>query len=232
MVSLIYNYAMFVNWQMQISKDGQRKDTMIDRIGNSYDYRPQQLNKKVQSDTETFSMDYARQDKTIPIDKEDEREKKEDSVIEALLKKSQEPDGGVKVELSKTSAQNVKKTSSDNSESMTGGIRERLKNLWSDIKAAFVKFFGGIEKVAEDDIAVVDTQEALREEDTVAEPPKTQAEIRQELLASLYENGEKNLARNSDLLTTYNKNGSFVQINAGDKNRILHMHPNQIDETF
>lgn len=204
---------------------------MIDRIGSGYNYQPQQLNKKVQSNTETFSMDYDRQDKAAQI--EEKKDEKEDSAIEALLKKHQEADGGVKVELSNASAQTVKETSSEHSESMPGMIRERLKNLWSDIKAAFVKFFGGAERVAEEDITVVEAQEIQEEEEqAAAELPKTQAQMREELLASLYENGEKNLAKNSDLLTTYNKNGSFVQINAGDKNRILHMHPNQIDETF
>lgn len=205
---------------------------MIERIGSNYDYKPQKLNKKVRSDTETFSMDYARQDKTRRIDKE-EKEQKEESAIEMLLRKQQEADGGVKVELSKeASARTVKEKSSDNTESMTSFIRERFKNLWTDIKAAFVKFFGGVERVAEEDITVVDTMEALEEEEAVKEPPKTRAQMREELLASLYENGEKRLAKNSDLLTTYNKRGSFVQMNAGDKNRILHMHPNQIDETF
>lgn len=203
---------------------------MIERIGSNYDYKPQKLNKKVRSDTETFSMDYARQDKTRQIDKEEE--KKEDSAIDMLLSKQQEADGGVKVELSKASARTVKEESSDNTESMASVIRERFKNLWTDIKAAFVKFFGGVERVAEEDITVVDTMETLEEEEVFKEPPKTQAQMREELLAALYENGEKKLSKNSDLLTTYNKRGSFVQMNAGDKNRILHMHPNQIDETF
>lgn len=97
-----------------------------------------------------------------------------------------------------------------------------------------MKFFnGGVERIDEEDITVVDTSEISgEEEDAAADVPKTQEEFRREVLAQLYENGEKSLAKNSDLLTVYNKQGSLVQMDAGDKKRILHMHPNQVDETF
>lgn len=208
----------------------QRNDTMIDRIdriGSSHTYQVQKLNKKVQSNTEAFSMKNARQEKTVG-DTE-----KEDLIIEALLRKSQEPDGGVKVELSKAGTQTVEKEHSVRDEGTSGVIWERLWNLWKDIKAAFVKFFnGGVERIKEEDITVVDRSEVSEEEDAAADASKTQEETFRELLAELYENGEKKLAKKSDLLTTYNKRGSLVQMDAGDKNRILHMHPNQIDKTF
>lgn len=200
---------------------------MIDRIGNSYDYQPQQLNKRIKNNTETFSMEYGQQEKPV-LDTED-NEKKEESAIEALLKKQQESDGGVSVELSQVQKQSVDGMNTVEETRMQGNLLERLKNLWSDVKAAFVKFFTGVEveRVSQDEIIVEETQE-----EPVQDIPQTQEQARQQLLESLYEKGEKKLAHNSDLLTTYDKRGSFVQINAGDKNRILHAHPNQIDETF
>lgn len=205
---------------------------MIDRIDGIGSSTYQQLNKRVQNNKEPFSLNDTRLERRVG-----EADKKEDSAIEAVLRKNQEADGGVKVELSgavtKTAAEKLP-VRDGQEEGRSGDLWDRFLNLWKDIKAAFVKFFnGGVERISEEDTTVVDTGEISgEEEDAAADVPKTQEEFRRELLAHLYENGEKRLAKNSDLLTAYNKQGSLVQMDAGDKNRILHMHPNQVDETF
>ncbi len=200
----------------------------IDGIGGGSTY--QQLNKRVQNNKEPFLLNDTRLERRVG-----EAEKKEDSAIEAVLRKNQEADGGVKVELSGAAAKAAAEkppVQDRQEEGGSGDLWDRLLNLWKDIKTAFVKFFnGGVERIDEKDITVVDADESSREEaDT--DVPKTQEEFRGELLAHLYENGEKTIAKNSDLLTAYNKRGSLVQMNAGDKNRILHMHPSQVDERF
>lgn len=70
----------------------------------------------------------------------------------------------------------------------------------------------------------------------IAESIYTQEEIRQlfrrgnqkEIEDFLSNHGEKQLARNTDLLTQYDKRGSLVGLNSSDKDLILHGNKNQI----
>ncbi len=72
--------------------------------------------------------------------------------------------------------------------------------------------------------------------DRLADSIYTQEEIRQlfrrgnqkEIEAFLSNNGEKHLARNTELLTQYDKKGSIVGINSYDRDLILHGNRNQI----
>ena len=72
--------------------------------------------------------------------------------------------------------------------------------------------------------------------DRIADSIYTQEEIRQlfrrgdqkEIEAFLSNNGEKHLARNTELLTQYDKKGSIVGINSYDRDLILHGDRNQI----
>lgn len=73
-------------------------------------------------------------------------------------------------------------------------------------------------------------------EDAIAESIYTQEEIRQlfrrgnqkEIEDFLSDHGEKHLARNTDLLTQYDRKGAIVGINNSDKELILHGNKNEI----
>lgn len=73
-------------------------------------------------------------------------------------------------------------------------------------------------------------------EDKIAESIYTQAEIRrifqrgnqQEIADFISNHGEKQLAKNTELLTQYDKTGSLVGISNSDKDLILHGDRNQM----
>lgn len=77
---------------------------------------------------------------------------------------------------------------------------------------------------------------AGRLSDRIADSIYTQEEIRQlfrrgnqkEIESFLSNNGEKRLARNTELLTQYDRKGSIVGINSYDRDLILHGNRNQI----
>ncbi len=76
----------------------------------------------------------------------------------------------------------------------------------------------------------------LKERDSLAWSIYTQEEIREifrrgdprEIEDFLSEHGERHLAKNSDLLTQYDKRGSIVGIDSSDKEKILHGTRNEI----
>ena len=75
-------------------------------------------------------------------------------------------------------------------------------------------------------------EDTIQEESDSRQAQFSQEQMREELLERLYEQGERMPARNSDLLTSYDKYGTIVKMDAGDRNRILHLHPHHIDEKF
>ena len=76
----------------------------------------------------------------------------------------------------------------------------------------------------------------LQERDSLAWSIYTQEEIREmfrrgdprEIEDFLSQHGERRLAKNSDLLTQYDKRGSLVGIDSSDKEKILHGTKNEI----
>lgn len=221
---------------------------MIDRIqDNNYYSQNTAYGKKVKSNTETFSMDYSNREEVG----QQENIFGEKNSVDAgkLLMEDKDQDGGVRLELSSEKKERRTVEVTQEPERLSDLIPERLKNLFRDIKAAFVRFFSGnaasaqeTEEQADDtgvkNVPAESEQLSIKKEHIFEEETETgqlsksltKAEEAYRAYAKMQE--EKTLAKNSDLLTTYNKRGSFVQMNADDKNRILHAHPHEIDETF
>lgn len=213
---------------------------MIDRIQGSHYYNQNtSYEKKVKSNTETFSMDDYRRESAIES-KEKEKEKPTESAIEHLWEKEEDGEKGVHLELSADN-RTQQATQKEEPERLFDFVSSRFKTLWNDLKAAFLKFLKGdaADNIPEDE---VDTGQIQRSEQKIMEPEPVLNEA-QQLKRSLSRaeeayreyakmQEEKSLAKNSDLLTTYNKKGSIVHVDAAEKNRILHAHPHQIDETF
>lgn len=232
---------------------------MIDRIHDNHYYSSNNnIGKKVNSNTETFSMDYSGRES---VNKQELSREKENVAAKDALLHEEGADKGVLLELSPRKTESKTEVPQTQAEKMSDLIPERLKNLFRDIRAAFVRFFRGNAPAKEesaDETGVFDETAAsgemsvseygsTDEADGVHLPTKiehtfindqneqlnkslSKAEEAYRAYAKMQE--EKVLAKNSDLLTTYNRRGSFVKMNADDKNRILHAHPHQIDETF
>lgn len=230
-----------------------RDDKMIDRIqDNNYYSGNKNYGKKVSSNTETFSMDYSGRES---VKKQDLSQEKEEVNAKEVRQGDDSADKGVFLELSqpKNDSKSATETIPQQPEKMSDLIPQRLKNLFRDIKAAFIRFFMGsaVEREEQEEIAAVqemsdldakemlpvsplqattDKEQVFDSENVQLNRSLTKAEEAYRAYAKMQE--ERTLARNSDLLTTYNKQGSFVKMNEDDKNRILHAHPHQIDETF
>ena len=91
--------------------------------------------------------------------------------------------------------------------SIVDGIKKLFSSIWND-----------------------EPQEAAVTEVTETEKPKTQFEkAKAEAEAFLASEEGKKAARNSDLLTYYDKHGTVVQVSPSDRQRILYGDKNQIE---
>ena len=115
---------------------------MIDRIqDNNYYSQNTAYGKKVKSNTETFSMDYSNREEVG----QQENISGEKNSVDAgkLLMEDKAQDGGVRLELSSEKKEHRTVDVTQEPERLSDLIPERLKNLFRDIKAAFVRFFSG-----------------------------------------------------------------------------------------
>ena len=182
---------------------------MVERIGNgpSYGY-PQVNEKKANTGTgEKFKLDYG----------------KEGAIYEpsSETKKTAEPkqeESGVKLTLSSEYIE--EKTSASKAETQEKGVFDVLTKIVGDVFDKVKQFFLSIwneEPKAETQVPKV-------------EEPKTQFEkAKAEAEAFLSSAEGKKAARNSDLLTYYDKHGSVINVSPSDRQRILYGDKNQIE---
>lgn len=224
---------------------------MIDNIRSNtyYEQKAPYAGHKVLSQTDAQSMHYQPQQFEV----EEVRKKTSDAVVDRLLEEEEKKSDGVELELSGYAP--VAEQAVSKEEEITAStvpevtFSQRIKILFRDIKQAFLRFLGAdVEVVGPEDVTVEQAQNEPADQTAMPDSDRTKTasaseqseradksnayQIRQELYESLYENGAKKLAKNSTLLTAYDKRGSLVQMDADEKNRILHMHPHKIDEVF
>lgn len=224
---------------------------MIYRVGDNeittYDNKSLKTTAKSGSQ-EKFSLEQYSEGQ-IPEDKEKDRDEKKDAQKTGKSMPVRTESGGVKLELSAAgiSGKDGGNRAQRSAESESGkAFLESVRLLWEK----FITFLKGIfEKIwndppAEAEVVSEDseTEEVSQPQEGGLEPEPLSAEMLEkeqqekeakirECLASrdmnrmvslLTEDGNKTLARNSTLLTYYDKTGKIADVNVSDRERILH----------
>ncbi len=209
---------------------------MIDKINNQkyYDYAKVNQQKRESTEASGFSLNLGKEGVIYEQSEQKKTEKPKESVLE-----QEETDGsarsarGVKLEISDRGFQKSVR------EKQRGSLAEEVKK-YARMAVDFLKAVW--DRVWNDKPEVLEPEEVKQEEfpeileDKIAESIYSQAEIRrifqrgdqQEIADFISNHGEKQLAKNTELLTQYDRKGSIVGISNSDKDLILHGNRNQI----
>ena len=188
---------------------------MVERIGNGPGYGYPQVNeKKANTGTgEKFKLDYGKEGAIYEPSSETKKKQTIETSAESKLEER-----GVKLTLS--SEYSEEKSSASKAETQENGVFDVLTKIVGDVFDKVKQFFLSIwneEPKAETQVPKV-------------EEPKTQFEkAKAEAEAFLSSAEGKKAARNSDLLTYYDKHGSVINVSPSDRQRILYGDKNQIE---
>ena len=218
---------------------------MINKVdGNNYYVYSNQKKIDILDTGEKFNPDYKNNGSSPEA-----RDKKE---ISGQKKQQQVKRGGVTLELSSrgrdagTDRQRQTETAKTQSESKSGqvplletirtyvmeaiaAVREFFYNIWNDRSQEEVsKDVQLSEGILQEPVEIVDDSDETSAPDV--EEGCRDREIQESLRAGdmvqvinlLTDNGKRTIARNSTLLTSYDKNGRVVEPNASDAERVLH----------
>ncbi len=224
---------------------------MIYRVGDNeittYDNKSLKTTAKSGSQ-EKFSLEQYSEGQ-IPEDKEKDRDEKKDAQKTGKSMPVRTESGGVKLELSAAgiSGKGGGNSAQRSAESESGkAFLESVRQLWEKfttfLKGIFEKIWNDPPTEAEVVSEDPETEEVSQPQEGETEPEPLSAEALEkeqqekeakirECLASrdmnrmvslLTEDGNKTLARNSTLLTYYDKTGKIADVNVSDRERILH----------
>lgn len=209
---------------------------MIDKINSQkyYDYAKVNQQKRESAEASGFNLNLGKEGVIYEQNEQKKTEKPKETALE------QESAGvsagkasGVKLEISDRGYQKSVR------EKQRGSLVEEVKKC-AQIAVEFLKTVW--DRVWNDKPEVLEPEQVEQEEfpeileDKIAESIYTQAEIRrifqrgnqQEIADFISNHGEKQLAKNTELLTQYDKTGSLVGISNSDKDLILHGDRNQM----
>lgn len=203
---------------------------MVDRVGNNPGYGYPQVNeKKVNTNAtgtgEKFQLDYGKEgaiyEPSSEALKKQQAEKGKTSRIDSPAKAEE---NGVRLTLSGAATEHTRSVENDGT--AEGGsifdIATSIVNKVIDVIKGFIS------SIWNDEPKVADEQ--MPEKIDASEKPKTQFEkAKAEAEAFLASAEGKKVARNSDLLTYYDKHGSVISVSPSDRQRILYGDKNQIE---
>lgn len=203
---------------------------MVDRVGNNLGYGYPQVNeKKVNTNAtgtgEKFQLDYGKEgaiyEPSSEALKKQQAEKEKTTRIDSPSKAEE---NGVRLTLSGVAVEPDRMAEKEgNAESV--GILEKVTSIVNKVIDVIKGF---ISSIWNDEPKVVDEQ--MPEKIDASEKPKTQFEkAKAEAEAFLASAEGKKVARNSDLLTYYDKHGSVISVSPSDRQRILYGDKNQIE---
>lgn len=176
---------------------------MIYRVGDneitSYDSKSLKTTPKSGSE-EKFSLEYRSPEASKEPDKKDDQETKK--TVSGTAREGVRLELGGQRNISATDRRSLTRTSKPASQTSLG-IRDFLQQAVSAIKDFFYKIWNDVPAEEKVEKASQDTRKA----------PVTAEELTKDI---------KYVARNSDLVTYYDRSGKLVQPNASDKERILH----------
>lgn len=199
---------------------------MVDRIGNGPGYGYPQVNeKKVNTNAagtgEKFRLDYGKEGAIY--EPSSEALKKQQAENEATSKAQDAAKAemdGVRLTLSGANAERSEAAKNE-AHTAGSGILDAVTNIVNRVIDAIKGFFNSIWN---------EEPKATISEEIKVEKPKTQFEkAKAEAEAFLASAEGKKAARNSDLLTYYDKHGTVVSVSPSDRQRILYGDKNQIE---
>ena len=217
---------------------------MVDRVGNGPGYGYPQVNeKKVNTNAagtgEKFRLDYGKEGAIYEPSSEalQKQQAEKETTAKAQDAAKTEMDG-VRLTLSGANAERSEMVKNE-ANATGGGILGAVTNLVNkviDVIKGFLNSIWNEEPKADSSIATDDIETSWDKRDVAiseavkAEKPKTRfEEAKAEAEAFLASTEGKKAARNSDLLTYYDKHGTVVSVSPSDRQRILYGDKNQIE---
>ena len=216
---------------------------MVDRVGSNPGYGYPQVNdKKVNTNTtgtgEKFQLDYGKEGAIYePSSEALKRQQAEKTSLKKAEESAKAEEDGVRLTLSSAATEQVKNEADTGT--LTGGILDAVTSIVNkvfDVIKGFISSIWNDEPKVNDSVDVSDIGAEAYEkgsaipEEIKAEKPKTQFEkAKAEAEAFLASSEGKKVARNSDLLTYYDKHGTVINVSPSDRQRILYGDKNQIE---
>ena len=216
---------------------------MVDRVGSNPGYGYPQVNdKKVNTNTtgtgEKFQLDYGKEGAIYePSSEALKRQQAEKTSLKKAEESAKAEEDGVRLTLSSAATEQVKNEADTGT--LTGGILDAVTSIVNkvfDVIKGFISSIWNDEPKVNDSVDVSDIGAEAYEKSTAipeeikVEKPKTQFEkAKAEAEAFLASSEGKKVARNSDLLTYYDKHGTVINVSPSDRQRILYGDKNQIE---
>ncbi len=210
---------------------------MVNRVGDGPGYNYPQVNeRKVNSGAtgagEKFQLDYGKEGAIYEPSSEAAKRQQEDKKIAARgSETAKTEEEGVRLTLSSTYP-NRQEEPSKADESKNDGMFNTVTNVVKKAINAIKEFFRSIWEdapAAEKQEVAGDSEVATENDQTVSKPKTRFEQAKAEAEAFLSSAEGKKAARNSDLLTYYDKHGTVVSMSPSDKQRILYGDKNQIE---
>ena len=202
---------------------------MVDRVGNGPGYGYPQINeKKINTGAagtgEKFQFDYNKEGAIYEPSSETAKKQAEKAApLKNSESKNAEVDG---VKLTLSGMKEGKKV--QESTVSTGGFLDTITDVFGKIFEKVKAVFNSIWN--DQPIGQEKAEDVHREQPAKIEKPKNQFEkAKAEAEAFLASNEGKKVARNSDLLTYYDKHGVVVSVSPSDKQRILYGDKNHFE---
>ena len=199
---------------------------MVDRVGSGPGYGYPQINeRKVNTGAtgtgEKFQLDYGKEGAIYePSSESLKRQETEKANASNTTASSRTAEDGVKLTLSTDATDNHNAANKENE--FSGSILDAMTDIVNKLIDRVKKF---VSSIWNDEPIETKTTEV-----PTVEKPKTQFEkAKAEAEAFLASDEGKKVARNSDLLTYYDKRGTVVQVSPSDRQRILYGDKNQIE---
>ena len=199
---------------------------MVDRVGNGPGYGYPQINEKkvntgVAGTGEKFQLDYGKEGAIYEPGSESlKRQETGKTGASNTTTSSRTAEDGVRLTLSTDALDNQNTAKNENASS--DSIFDKLTGIVNALIDRVKKFVSSIWYDEPKEIAPTESPQV--------EKPKTQFEkAKAEAEAFLASDEGKKAARNSDLLTYYDKRGTVVQVSPSDRQRILYGDKNQIE---
>ena len=223
---------------------------MVNKVNGQkyYEYTKVSSQKRKSAESSEFHMNLDKQGVIYEKSEEKEETSKAKEPERSDDAARQRQHGGVKVEISRQGQERAvmerQRTAlverirgfTENAISLLRALWDRI---WNDAtkEAEFPEVLAEHIEEAEEMKQELQVRHPLEERDSLAWSLYTQEEVRaifkrgdaKEIQDFLSEHGERHLAKNSDLLTQYDRSGSIVGLNRSDKERILHGDRNEIE---
>jgi hypothetical protein len=216
---------------------------MINRVGeyekNTYDYNKLKTPQNSGSE-EKFSLDY-QGEAQVSSSKKEKDDKKTD---EAGDKNISMQKSGVKLEISHAGAQSDTERVAEEENASTGsvgafltGLQNAFQKILQTVRDVFYRIWNDPQPVETEEVSAEKAENtdasglaAEKAESTEISEENKEEKIQEylhsgdldQVMNLLTDHGKKSMAKNSGLLTYYDRQGRLIEINPSDRERIMH----------